>query len=390
VVNIFPSNTPSVEDVLYGDRTTSYRWEVFSHANGVDHLVGVLDGVFEGSLSWTYNTSVKGTGKATLIDLDVVDTTPGLLRVADLTLESVRLRPVQVIQGLPENPLGIFLVSAADEDWEDTGRTYALELLDKCTVLDQDLVDESYSVAAGTKILPTVQAIVASAGEYLAIDASVTTAVSTGQVWDAGTSKLNIINDLLSIAGYSALWMDGYGNFQATPSQLPADRDLSYALLGLPRELRDGEQSIYSPSWTRTKDSYSVPNKVLAIQAAGGTDDPAIVGEWTNQDPTSPYSYQSRGRWITYVVDGVEVPDGTAATQLAFLQSRAQTTLVQMSAVQASIKLTHLPIPLVIGDVLQFSNTDAGIDTQYQATSMALDTTSTGLMKTTLQEVISL
>lgn len=385
---IVPIRELTTQEVLYGDRITSYRWEVLSHSNGVDQLIGVLDGVADGTLTWTQNAQVKGSGKASVLDLDVAEA--GKLRIGELPLESLRVRPVCLIQGLPENPLGTFLVSAAQEGWEATGRVWSLELLDRTTVPSQDAVEEAYAVAAGTNILQEVQAILATSDEFLAIDESVTLATSSGMVWEAGTSKLKIINDLLDVAGYNALWMDGYGNLKVTPRVLPADRSILYEVLGVPRELRDGEQSIYRPSWTRDRDSFEVPNKVIAVQAAGGEDEEALVGVWTNTDPMSPYSYPSRGRWITHVLDSVEVPDGTELEIQAFLESRARATLIQMSAVQAQVKVEHLPIPVRVSDVVRFSHTKAGVDARHVITRISLDTSPLGMMKSELQEVISL
>ena len=385
---IIPVRNITTQDVLYGDRTTAYRWEVLAHSNGVDQLVGTLDGVAEGKLTWTQNAQVKGGGNISVLDLAAAE--PGKLRIGDLALAMARLRPVCVIQGLPEIPLGVFLVSYAEESWEATGRTWALELLDRCTVPQQDAFEVSYAVPAGTLILQEVKAILATCNEYIAIDESSTTATSSGMVWEAGTSKLKIINDLLDVAGYNALWMDGYGNFQTTPRVLPANRSITYELLGVPRELRDGPRSIYRPDWTRERDSFNVPNKVIAVEAANGDDATAQVGVWTNEDIASPYSYQARGRWVPHVLDSVEVPEGTDLEKIAFLEARARATLIQMSAVQAKAKLTHLPIPARVGDVVQFANTRAGVDAKHVITRMDLSTVPLGLMTTELQEVISL
>ena len=385
---VIPIKNLSTQDVLYGDRITTYRWEVLEHSNGIDQLVGTLDGVSQGSLTWVQNAAVKGRGKAQVVDLAVA--TPGMLRIAELTLESVRIRPVCIIQGLPENPLGVFLVSAADEQWKDTGRVWSIELLDRCTVPSQDLVDQSYAVAAGTLILQQVRTILASCGEYLVVNEESTLATLSGMVWDSGTSKLKIINDLLDVANFNALWVDGYGNFQTTPRVLPANRTVTYEVLGIPRELRDGELSIYQPDWTRNRDSFLVPNKVIAVQAASGTDAGALTGQWTNEDSSSPYSYIARGRWVPYVLDSVECPAGTSAEIVAFLNKRAQTTLIQMSAVQAQVKVTHLPIPVRVSDVLRFSHARAGVDARHIITHLQLDTSPLGLMSSTLQEVISL
>ncbi|AXQ52884.1 minor tail protein [Microbacterium phage Neferthena] len=353
-----------------------------------DQLLGILDGVSDGGLTWTQNAAVKGGGKATVVDLAAAEA--GKLRIGQLSLESVRLRPVCLVAGLPENPLGIFLLSSAVEEWEDTGRVWNISLLDRCTVPSQDAFDQSYSVPAGTLILKQVQTILTTCGEFMPVDASNTLATANGMAWEAGTSKLKVINDLLDVAGYNALWMDGQGNYQATPRVLPADRSINYEVLGIPRELKDGEQAIYQPDWTRDRDSFEVPNKVIAVQAAGGDDAAALVGTWTNTDRNSPYSYQSRGRWIPHVLDSVECPDGTDPQVIAFLQSRARATLVQMSAVQAQVKITNLPIPVRVGDVVRFANTQAGVDARHVITRIELDVTPTGLMRTNLQEVISL
>lgn len=598
---IIPVKNLSTEDILYGDRNTQYRWEVLEHSNGVDYLVGTLDGVSDGSLSWVQNAAVKGSGKMEVIDLD--QAAPGMLRIADLELETCRIRPVMTLNAqdttgsyqevwtevrrnllnnprmraagnwgaagganaptmtwtanglqldsptthsatfltsmeqvpaapgewwsggawvtvpagypavtiiawhvwyndaaqngsagrgnpitiqpgqtvyvsaarqapasttanvlmfsaslgtvpegarmifrdamfeknsetadsntwsgatvslvpyrryswagvadasdsilemrtlqwvdsgqpvLPEIPWGTFLLESAKEQWRDTGRVWSLSMLDRTTVPSQDVVDESFAVPAGTTILSQVAAILASSGEYVAVDSSVTLATQGNMVWETGTSKLKIINDLLDVAGYNSLWMDGWGNFQLTPRVLPADRSIKYELLDLPRELVDGPKSIYSSSWTRERDSFGVPNKVIAVQAAGGDDEEALVGQWTNTDPDSPYSYPSRGRWVPHVLDSVDVPDGTPAQIVAFLESRARATLVQMSAVQAEVKVEHLPIPVRVGDVLRFAHTKAGVDARHTITRLELEASSTGLMKSTLQEVISL
>lgn len=388
VTPIIPIKVLSTSDVLYGDRVTSYRWEVLEHSNGIDHLVGVLDGVSDGSFTWNNNAAVKGGGKVEVTDLQVAEA--GKMRIGELRLESVRLRPVCVIEGLPENPLGVFLVATATEDWDNTGRVWTLSLLDKATVPDQDKVEESYAVAAGVNVMQEIRSILASAGEFIAIDDSNTTTTSTGMAWEAGTSKLQIINDLLNVAGCNSLWVDGWGNFQATARVLPADRNINYEILGVPRELRDGPQSIYSPDWNRERDSFDVPNKVLAVQAAGGEDEAALTGVWTNEDPDSPYSYISRGRWITHVLDSVETPEGSPSEIVAFLENRARATLVQMSSVQAQVKVSHLPIPMKVGDVVRFSHTGAGVDARHVVTRIELSTNPLGLMKSNLQEVISL
>lgn len=386
---VLPVRELSTLDVLYGERVTSYRWEVLNHAGGVDTLAGYLDGVEEQSahLSWTLYNAVKGEGSINVHDL--AEAKEGFLRLADLTLTAARIRPVLVVEGLPEIPLGAYLFTAAPEQWTGAGRVHQLELHDRNTVLDQDAVPASYSVPAGTRILAAVAQVIAEAGESITVDAGELAELANPMVWPAGTTRLQIVNDLLDAAGYSSLWVDGVGNYRATPYVLPAARSTRYELLNAQRELVDGRNSIYSEAWARDRDLFGVPNRVLAIQSGSGDEEP-LIGIAENTDPTSPFSYPARGRWITKVLDGVEVPDGDPEDQQAFLDAKARASLVASSSVQAEITVQHLPIPVRVSDVLRFRNVPAGIDARHVLTKLELDANPTGLMTSTLQEVVDL
>lgn len=388
---VVPVRSLTTREILYGSRTTSYRWEVLTHSAGVDSLTGFLDGVVDGSasLSWSLYASVKGSGNLKVADLATAQ--PGFMTIRQVALASARLRPVLVIEGLPEIPLGVYLIAAAPEEWSDTGRILNLELLDRATVLDQDSVEVSYTVAAATSILSAVATVVGLAGESISVDAAVTGTLQSAMVWPAGTTKLQIVNDLLGALNYNSLWVDGIGNFQASPYIVPANRSRSYELLtGVSRELVDGAASIYSQEWSRDRDLFAVPNKVIAVQSASG-DVAALTGTYTNTDAASPFSYSSRGnRWITKVLDGVATPAGTDAVVIAFLEAKAQASLIASSAVQAAVSVKHLPVPIRVSDVMTFANTPAGINARHVVTAIRLDANPLGLMETTLMEVLSL
>lgn len=388
---VLPVLALTTGDILYGDRVTSYRWEVLTHAGGIDTLAGYLDGVVEPSavLNWSLYNAVKGSGSLRVTDLAAAQA--GKLRIAQVALPAARLRPVLVIEGLPEIPLGVYLFTAAPEEWSGSGREYSLELLDRNTVLDQDLVEVSYTVAAGTQILQAVSTLVTSAGESITVDATQTATLASAMVWDAGTSKLQIINDLLSALNYNSLWVDGVGQYRATPYVVPASRSIKYELLnGLDRELLDGETSIYGESWSRDRDLFQVPNKVITVQTGSGDTAP-LTGVATNTDPTSPFSYAARGnRWLSKVIDGVETPAGTTPQQTAYLDAKARASLIASSSVQAEVEVKHLPIPARVSDVLRFANVPAGIDKRHVLTSIALEAHPLGLMTSKLQEVVDL
>lgn len=395
-MSIIPVQDITTKDVLYGARTTTFRYELLTHdtATGADSLLGFLDGVTPGgSLRWSASASVKKSGQITVADLDTAR--EGMIRVADIPLASTRIRPVMVIQGLPEIPLGVYVVTAAPETWEDTGRTFEVELHDKSTVLDQDQVAETFTADTTTPILQIVAGVIGSAGEQISVDASETRTLTTPMVWEAGTTKLRIINDLLDALNYNALWVDGSGAFRATPYVRPSARSTRYTILNddtgdqLVRELTDGEQAIYSPDWTRDQDLYGVPNRVIAVQAASGDDEP-LVGVAENLNPNSPFSYPSRGRWVARTLDSVDTPDGTEAETIAFLEAKAQQALIAASSPQAKAEIESLPIPVELLDAVRFAHTPAGIDSRHTIQSVELGLAFDGLMTLNLLETVDL
>lgn len=392
---LVPVRDVTTREVLYGARSTAYRYELLEHntTTGVDSLVGFLDGVRDGgSMQWSSSASVKKS--CTLSVVDLVKAGPGLTRVSDVNLISTRIRPVLVIEGLPEIPLGVYVVTAAPEQWDATGRTYSIELHDKSTVLEQDAVEVTYSVGTSTAVLGLVKAVVESAGELIDVDASDARTLTSPLVWEAGTSKLRIVNDLLDALNYNALFVDGVGNFQATKYVAPADRSVRYSMLNddsgarMVRELSDGQESIYLPEWKRDRDTYKVPNRVIAVAAGGGDAEP-LSGTVTNEDSTSPFSFPSRGRWVTRVLDGVDVPDLSEAATVTFLEDKARQTLIAASAVQAAVTVTCLPIPIELLDALVFASTPAGINARHVVRGVSLGLSFAGVMELELQEVIS-
>lgn len=397
---MIPVRDLTTREILYGARTTSHRYELYTHdpVSGVDSLAGYLDGVKGGSLSWSSAARVKKSGDVTVVDLPVAGA--GLTRVEDVDLVTTRIRPVLIIDGLPEMPLSMYVVTAAPETWNATGREYALELHDKSTVLDQDAVGTTFTAGTSDPVLEIVQQVIESAGELITVDGSDVRTLTNPVVWEAGTSKLTIINDLLGALNYNALWVDGSGSFRATPTVRPALRSIRYSVLNdetgarMVRELTDGAESIYSPEWTRDRDTYAIPNEVVAVQVGTGDEEP-LSGSVTNEDPDSPFSIPSRGRTIVRVLNGVETPDYSAevdpeAATVAFLEAKALQTLIAVSAVQAAVSVKCLPIPVELLEAVMFASAPAGIDARHTIRAVALPLSFDGLMSLELQEVIDI
>lgn len=400
---VVPIRDLTTREVLYGSRESSVRYELLAHdpATGVDSLIGRLDGVKPASyLTWQGRAQIKKSG--TLRVADLATATPGKMRFADVNIVTTRIRPVFEVAGLPDYPLGVYVITASPEFWSGTGREFEIELHDKSIVLAEDAFDETFVAPAGEPVLGIVKEIVESAGERIDVDGSDTTSLAEPHAWVVSeeNTKLRIVNDLLKAIGYRALWVDGVGAFRATRDVEPDKRSVRYSTLTdeegqrLLRELVDGEQSIYLPEWDRDRDTYRIPNKVRAITAGTGAEE-AAVGVATNENPASDFSYQARGnKWRvrTIVVDAPDFSGETdpAAALEAFLDERARLALIAMTSGYATVSLQCLPIPVELLDVIVFGSTPAGINAKHSLQGVYLELRPTGLMSLDLEEVAAL
>ncbi|UBH06483.1 hypothetical protein K8P10_001994 [Leucobacter sp. Psy1] len=247
------------------------------------------------------------------------------------------------ILGVDPWPVATLLLSSPTEDRTDLRTAWEVELLSKLAVLDEDAIHETFSLAAGTPIVPAVVDLIRSAGETrIAVTESDTT-LANPQVWPASTPKLTIINDLLQAAGYWSLWADGAGLFRVEPYRAPGDRAVSWVFAA-------GEAAIHTPDWGREQDLASVPNRYIVV-GQGSDDTPPLVGVASNEDADSPFGYEARGRWITRTEEGVEGSTQTVFDQLA------QRRLADAMSPVAKLDATHAIIPLNPNDLVEFAPT---------------------------------
>lgn len=349
--------------ILTVNRASRVRVELLTAAEAP---AGTLDGVTGGSVLYTSANSVHGSASISVTDNGQA--------VDWLT---ARVRPVVTVDGYGDTALGVFLVSEAPESWDDTGRTWAVKLLDKATILDQDSVDAAYTLDAGTVVTDAVVTLISSTGEAnTAVTPSAATLVGP-LVWPAGTTKLQIVNDLLSVINYFSLYCNGDGQYRGDPYTVPAARPAVWDFL-------DGENCIYLPGLTKDVDLFAIPNTVIAIGQGDGTT-AALVSTATNDDPTSPYSTVSRGRTITTVYTGVEAADQPTLDAYALRQ------LIALTTPTASIDIQHAFVPgLAFNGAVRFRRTPAGIDARHVVSKTETSLDPTALTKTTLTEVVDL
>jgi hypothetical protein len=360
-----------------GPIITDYRFDLLDPD---EKLIGTLDGVRHGgSITWDAYASVKGGGSITVRDLSQgVDWLNVRIRI--VVERRLGGTSVEVV----EHPIGVFLPSAPVEQWDSFGREWTVELADKLAILDQDVVvadgkPVSYSVPAGANIVDTIKDLITDAGESVAAIEPDATALNKGLIWEAGTTRLRIINDLLNAGNFFSLWCDGAGQYRVVPYVPPRQRA---PVFNNPTPFSYGNDSFMSPKWSRDRDIYKVPNRYVVVGQGDGEAE-ALTAVATNTNPDSPFSYANRGnRWITASETGVEAVDQAA------LDAYARRQLSAATSVTASVEVEHLFFPqMLVNSLVRFVNPDAGLDIWCAVIKTSIELDPIKLCKSTLRDM---
>lgn len=319
------------------------RWR-YMLLDSEDRPLGLLDGVKGGSVSVAALSRLGGSGSLSLDHRTDID---WMRERVQITYEN----------GTQSWPVATLLFTSPSMTQHSNRREYSVDLATKMSVLDEDAYDHSLSIPAGTPIIPRVEAMIREAGETrLAVTPS-DAELRNPMVWEAGESKLTIINELLEAAGYWSLWVDGAGQFRVEPYVNPADRPVAH-------EFIQGPESLHEIGWSREQDLSGVPNKFVVV-GEGDDEEPPLVGVAVNENPDSPFSFQARGRWITRTEEGVEAESQAVVDQLA------QRRLFDAMDPVARISVKHAVLPLDPNQLVRFR--DSGHDVLATIQNMKYD-----------------
>lgn len=314
---------------LTGHRVEGFTFELLDLS---DSTVGQLPGVQAdaGQLDFSVYADIRGSGNLTVHGTGV-----------DWLARRVRIsyqhdgQTIPLITAIPRAPV---------EQHTPTGVVTDVELYDKTLILAEDSFGESFAAPAGVNIVDAVASVIASTGEPAPtlLTASPET-LANPMVWEAGETKLRIVNDLLDAAGYFAVYCDGLGRFRADPYTDPATRPVRWRFRG--------REAVYLPEWTRDRDVFAVPNRYICVGRSEG-DTPALVATATNQSD-GPFSYEGRGRWITRVDTDVE------ASSQYVLDLLAVRRLFEAQQVTETFEFTHPHLPFGLNEVVEFDDARA-------------------------------
>ncbi len=180
-----------------------------------------------------------------------------------------RIKVVCVIDNVAY-PLGVYLISTTNKQTTDNVKTRGLTCYSKLKILDNDKVDNSYYVAKGTNVIDKVLNLLGDSTSNITGSDSTT---SVDRTWEIGTSKLDIINDLLDTINYTTLTVDNEGIFTSKKYVEPSEREANIVY---------GDDEILA-DYTEELDAYNVPNVFVKYTS---TEEETIIARYPIEGTT--------------------------------------------------------------------------------------------------------
>jgi len=263
-----------------GSRQVAIRYDLL---NQYDIKLGELTPQDGGVISFNSFAEIKRTGKFVFLEREVID----------VDWLNDRVRPVFRLRmpdgGWAEWPLGVFLLPSPSRREIGPLITRRIEAYDTSTILAEDRVDNRYRIAAGTRYVDAIVALINSTGIWKVNISDHPGTIAVDKEFEIGTSKLEIVNALLTEINYTSLWVDENGYFVAKPYVIPSEREVEYTY-------KDNQLSIIRSGAEEELDLFSVPN-VWVVTASNPEKEP-LVSRYVNNLPTSKTSTESRKRRI--------------------------------------------------------------------------------------------
>lgn len=349
----------------YGPRTIGFRYDRLDYLN---RYIGPVDVVRSCSVSNNSLADIKRTARFSILDRTAID------------FLKDRIRPwVRLLMpdgGVVEWPQGVFLFTTPTRTLDTVGIvSREIEGYDQLLVLQDDKVLDRYSVAAGVVYTTAISTLIGTvSGMSAAITPSALT-LPAALEWEPGTTKLRILNDLLSAINYESAFFDEAGVLVCRPYQSPQVRPSGYTYA-------DDEATVRTGNANQTIDLYEIPNRWRLVKSEA--DQAALTSTYTNSAPGSPTSTASRGRTIVKFITEQDAADQ------ATLDAKAARYAFEASQVFEAVEFDTALMPFHSNaDVLTLDIPDLGIAAKYSEHKWSMKLEVGGRMAHTVRRVVS-
>lgn len=212
----------------------------------------------------------------------------------DVDWMSDEIRPEILLDGVAYS-LGIFQPIKVQRIDNGTAVNLSISANDRCWAVRDTRSESRVYFAAGTNYVAAAVSVLTGTG--IAVINAVQTAATLGEdrEWPIGTSRLDIVNELLTEINYEQLWFDGSGTAMIQPVRIPNAVNISHVLDETKIE------SLMLPGIQSDTDLLSAANVFVCV-CSNADKSSALTAIAENTNPQSPLSIARRGKRITKVI----------------------------------------------------------------------------------------
>lgn len=338
--------------------STRYRFMRVSRATGLE--VSRLTMLRSGSI--TRNNDVRIMETAEVGVVGAFDIGPDLVRV---------YMDAEWPDGASETVcLGTFIPSVPSRKVKSGYSTSTVKLYGRLQELLDDKFTDPVTLQPGANAVDEARKVCEGAGLSVLADPCdyrITKARSYGvgasqSNSETGDTKLDMVNDLLSLADFQAAKTDPMGTVLLRRYVQPEDRAPSW-------EMAEGPSCRFEAEMDDERDTTSVANHVVVYYRG---DDKTVVGEaW---DHETEFSVEAQGRTITQTYEYTELPEGGSDAEMtAYADRRASTLMATAQAVIRRVMATHSYAPVTIGDSVTLDYPSGGVQGKFEVRTMTLN-----------------
>ena len=182
---------------------------------------------------------------------------------------------------------------------------------------------------------------------------------------EVGDTKLDMVNDLLDLAGFRAAHTDPWGRVVMERYRDPADIAPSLAM-------EEGPDCKFEAAMEEERDYTSTANHVVVVYGPS-EDGTTVTGEAWDRDPKSDLSTVRRGRTITKVYTYNDLPPGkTPQERQDYATNRAAKLLSTAQSVIRRVTARHPYMPFSLNDTVEIAYPSGGIEGKFQVRAQTM------------------
>jgi hypothetical protein len=344
----------------WNERFASTRYHFVRVSRSTGKELGLIP-IFKGG-SITRNLDVRAMETAELSSVSKPDLGRDLVRV---------YMDVKWDDGTSaQEVLGTFLPSVPKRDIDGDLSTYTVNLTGRL----QELLGDSFSppvvIGKGADAVAQAKAVCEGVGLTVIAEPSIyrTSTVRTYGIGaeqnnsEVGETKLDMVNDLLSLAGYWSAKTDPMGRVVMKSYASPDDRPVSWGFA-------EGPKAKFESKMTEERDASEVANHVVCRYSS---DDVTVIGEAWDKDPNSEFSTVTIGRTITKGYTYSDLPDGNATYQQDVANRNAQKLLKQNQSVIQRVTMRNAYAPISVTDSVSLNFPTGEVNGKFEIRTQTL------------------